>query len=269
MLQVDWSMARLLAELGLDRHDREAVGVARAIAAALADRLVDEDALAWVGELAALAPAALLGGAGLVVDEHADAWHLAQLALHRVELVAMENLDAHGEAGIGGIFLGLVGDDDDALDALGGDLAGDLRHAQMAVDGLAAGHGDGVVVEHLVGDVDAGRDRGADGQKAGMVIGAVAEIGEDVRRLGEGRLADPGHAFAAHLGEGRGVAIHPDRHVVAADAGDDAATLGDAGRGVVRAARAEIRDALDRRLCFRAGARARRDRPCGRQCGAW
>ena len=46
---------------------------------------------------------------------------------------------------------------------------------------LAAGHGDRVVVEDLVGDVDAGRDRLADRQQAGMVVGAVAEILEDVR----------------------------------------------------------------------------------------
>ena len=50
-----------------------------------------------------------------------------------------------------------------------------------------------------------GRDRGADRQNAGVEVGAVAEIGEDVRRLGERRLADPGHAFAAHLGEGLGL----------------------------------------------------------------
>jgi hypothetical protein len=33
-------------------------------------------------------------------------------------------------------------------------LARDLRHGQRAVHRLAAGHGDGVVVEDLVGDVD-------------------------------------------------------------------------------------------------------------------
>ena len=42
-----------------------------------------------VGKAAALAAAALLGGAGLVVDDRGDAGDLAQLALHRVELVAV------------------------------------------------------------------------------------------------------------------------------------------------------------------------------------
>ncbi len=52
-------------------------------------RLVDEDALVGIGERAALAAAALLGRAGLVVDEHGDALHLAQLALHGVEFAAV------------------------------------------------------------------------------------------------------------------------------------------------------------------------------------
>ena len=67
------------------------------------------------------------------------------------------------------------------LRALGGDLARDLRHGEMAVDRLAAGHRHRVVVEDLVGDVDARRGRGADRQQAAMLIGAVAEILEDVR----------------------------------------------------------------------------------------
>ena len=60
--------------------------------------------------------------------------------------------------------------------------ARDLRHGEAAVVRLAAGHRDRVVVEDLVGDVDAGRDRGADRQIAGVVVGAVAEILEHVRR---------------------------------------------------------------------------------------
>ena len=37
------------------------------------------------------------------------------------------------------------------------------------VDRLAAGHGDGIVVEDLVGDVGPGRDRLADRHRAGMI----------------------------------------------------------------------------------------------------
>ncbi len=46
----------LAAEGGLDRHDRDAVRLHAAIAAAFADQLVDEDALVGIGEGAALAP---------------------------------------------------------------------------------------------------------------------------------------------------------------------------------------------------------------------
>src|SRR6185437_15587519 len=79
----------LAAELGLDRDHRDAVRRNRAIAAAFADEVVDDDAAGRVGKASALAPAALFGGAGLVVDDRADPRGLAQLALHRIEVVAM------------------------------------------------------------------------------------------------------------------------------------------------------------------------------------
>src|SRR5580704_2635747 len=61
--------AALAAELGLDRQHRNAVRFVRAIAAAFAHGVVDEDALRRIGKLAALAAAALLRRAGLVVDQ--------------------------------------------------------------------------------------------------------------------------------------------------------------------------------------------------------
>ena len=76
----------------------------------------------------------------------------------------MADLDAPREAGIGRIFLRLVGDHDDAFGALGFDLPGDLRHVELAFHRLAAGHGDGVIVENFVGDVDARGGGGADRQ---------------------------------------------------------------------------------------------------------
>jgi hypothetical protein len=59
----------LAAELGLERLDREAVGFGAAVAAAFAHALVDDGALGGIGIFVPLAPAALLRGAGLVVDE--------------------------------------------------------------------------------------------------------------------------------------------------------------------------------------------------------
>ncbi|MBA7466074.1 hypothetical protein ES707_01247 [subsurface metagenome] len=137
----------------------------------------------------------------------------------------------------------VLGDEIDLADALGVHLEGDLLRRQFAVDVLAAGHRGRVVIEQLVGDVGAGGDRLADRQRAGMEIGAVAEIGEDMLFLGEGRHAHPRHALAAHMREGLGVAVHPQRHEVAADAGEGAAAFRHLGRGVVRTARAEIRRA--------------------------
>ena len=64
----------LAPEFRLQRLHRDAIGLDAAIAAALADALVDEDALVGVGILAALAPSALFGGAGLIVDQHRRAF---------------------------------------------------------------------------------------------------------------------------------------------------------------------------------------------------
>src|SRR6185369_8614358 len=79
----------LAPELGLDRLDREAVALHRAVAAAFADELVDADALGRVLHRAALATPALFGRTRLVVDDDGRARELAQLLLDVVELVAV------------------------------------------------------------------------------------------------------------------------------------------------------------------------------------
>ena len=158
-------------------------------------------------------------------------------------------MDRHavGELPVEGVFLGLVGDHGDAADAFRLNLAGHALDRERPVHRLAAGHRHRVVVENLVGHVDAGGDRSPDRQNAGVEISAVADVLEDVRGLGEGRLPDPARALAPHVGEGRGLPVHPLRHVVAADAGERAAPLRHLGRAVVGAARAEVGHALHRR----------------------
>src|SRR5512134_3773768 len=230
----------LPAVLGLQRLDRQAVRLRAAIPAALAHHLVDHRALGGIGEGPALATPAFLRGAGLVVDQRGHAGQLAQLALHGIQVVAVADGDARCPVGARRVFLRLVGDDDDRLDALGGDLTRDHRRVERPVVVLAAGHRHRVVVEDLVGHGDLGGHRGADREQPRMEVGAVAEVGEDVLLFGEGRLPDPGRAFGAHVGEGGGIAVHPHRHEVAADAGGGAAALGHARGGVVRAAGAEI-----------------------------
>ena len=140
------------------------------------------------------------------------------------------------------VFLGLVAHDHQLAHAFADHAVGDLQHGvalRALAHALAAGHGDSVVVEDLVGDVDARSDALADRQQAAVEVGAVPQVGEQVLLVGERRLADPGHAFAAHLGEAEVLAVHPVDHVVAADAGHAARTLGQARAGVVRAAGAE------------------------------
>src|ERR1019366_993347 len=154
--------AALAPELGFDRLDRQAVALYRAIAAAFADKLVDDHAPGRIFHRAALPAPALLGRAGLVVDDDGATRQLAQLLLDAVEVVAVVDSNARGQARPGVVLvvlLGLVGDDDDLLRALGIELARHLGHLQRAVDRLAAGHRHGVVEEDLVGDVDLGRDR--------------------------------------------------------------------------------------------------------------
>jgi hypothetical protein len=234
----------LAPELGLQGHHGDAVGLYRTIATALADQVVDEHPARRIGIEPALAPAPLFRRAGLVVEQDRDAFGQAQLLLDAVQLVAMLDPHAVGPLGADRILVGLVADHDDPIDPLRLELPGDPRRRQGAVDRLTAGHGDGVVVEDLVGDVDPGGDGRAYRQNAGMIVGPVAQVGEDVLGRREGRLADPRDALTAHVGVGLGVAVHPQHHPVAADAGHGSAALGHFGRTVVRTARAEPGQAL-------------------------
>src|SRR5690606_23625118 len=87
----------LAPELGIPGQHADAERLLAAVAAAFADQGVDEHALGRVDHPAALAAAALFGGAGLVEDQHAGALDLAQALLRRVEFTAVEELDAGRE----------------------------------------------------------------------------------------------------------------------------------------------------------------------------
>nr|GFA13410.1 hypothetical protein [Tanacetum cinerariifolium] len=76
--------------------------------------------------------------------------------------------------------------------------------------------------------------------------GAVAEILEHVGRFGERRLTNPGHALAAHLGKRVGFPVHPDGHVMAADAGQRATPFRDPCRRVELQTGFDFRAAVDR-----------------------
>ena len=238
----------LAAELGRERRDRHAVGLHAAVAAALADEVVDEGTLGRIRILASLPATPLFRRAGLVVNDDGHARDLAELALHGVVVVAVMHRHAGGEVHGGTVLLGLVGDDGDALRALGRHLLRDLRDAQLAVVLLAARHRDGVVEQDLVGHRRARRDCGAHGERTRVEVRAVADVLEDVLRLHERRHAHPARALAAHLRVAGRVAVHPLRHEVTTDAGHRAAAFRDARAAAVRTARTEVRRAVHRGL---------------------
>ena len=109
---------------------------------------------------------------------------------------------------------------------------------------LAACHGHGVVVQNLVGDVHACSNRLANRQQAAVEVGAVTEVGKHVCVRGKRLLAHPRHALTTHLGKAHGGPVHPQRHVVAANARHRPRAFGHFGRCVVRAARTKPRRAF-------------------------
>ena len=231
----------LAAELGVERLDRDAVRRLGTVAAALANQGVDENALGRRRHGSALAAAAFLVGADLIVNQHRDARNLAQLLLDGDQLGA--RADGHAFSEVPNILVTcmIVGDDHGLGDALGGKLTGDLRRGETALRRLAAGHGDSVIEQQLVSDVLAHRDGAAHRERPGMVVGAVAQIYEDVLLRGERRSAGPGQPLPAHLAGEIGVRVGEGRHIVAADAGQGAGAFRKSGRRIVRAAGAEER----------------------------
>ena len=143
-------------------------------------------------------------------------------------------------------FGNVIAHDGQRLYAFALDLAGDGVHADHAIDRLPAGHGYRVVEQNFIGDAGLGRHSLPDGEVARVVVGAVAQVLEHMGCAREARVRDPVHAFATHLDQAGGVALHPVGHEVAADAGTGGGALRHFGGGVVWAARAKIRQALDR-----------------------
>src|SRR3546814_13931682 len=74
------------------------------------------------------------------VDEDAHALHFAQALLHGVQLAAVEELDVIWKDRAVRPLPDFVAQHHDRLHPLAAHLVRDLRHAQLAVDRLAAGH---------------------------------------------------------------------------------------------------------------------------------
>ena len=211
---IDFALA---AEFGLKWKNSDAIRFHAAIAAAFADRRIDESALCRIDHLAALATTTFFGGAGLIKNNNRGAGDFAQTFLHVVELVAMQKFDAARENFRLAPFVDVIAEHDDGLHAFATNLMCDIRHGQCSINRLAAGHCDRIVVQNLVGDVDLRGNRLANRQRTGMEIGTVTQILEHVFFIGKRRLAAPGRAFATHLRKRIGLAIHPGHHVMATD----------------------------------------------------
>ena len=235
---VDTALAAVFGFFGQHRH---AETFHPAIAAAFADQRIHQHALLRIHQLAALAAAAFFGGAGLVVNQDASALHFTQHFLHGIEVTTVVEGGALREERRIRPLVDVITDQRNGLHAFGTHLCGDLWHGQGAIDRLAAGHRDRVVVEDFVGDVDASGNRLTNGQRATVEVGAIAQVLEDMRGVGEWCLPGPCHAFTAHMGKGVGVAVHPRHHVVTANAALRAAAFRHLGAGVVRAAGAVMR----------------------------
>ena len=139
------------------------------------------------------------------------------------------------------VVLRLIRHQRDAMDALSSQLLDQIFDRELTVKGLPSGHGDGFVQQNFVGDVDAGRDGGADRQNSGVKISAIPQVLEDVLSLGKGCLTQPGDTLATHLGKGVGVSVrHPRCHVVAANTPHRMTAVGHFGRGVMGASRAKM-----------------------------
>ena len=208
--------------------------------------VVDKGPLGRIRELVALAPAALLGSTGLVVDQHGATRDVAQFTLHLVELGSIVEGDILGEQIMMVIvLLRLIAEHDNPLYPFCCHLLGNPVDGDLPVHGLTAGHRHGVVEQDLVCNVDAGGHRLANRHGTGVEVGAFTQVLEHVGVAGIAALANPVDAFATHLDEGFGVPAHPGRHEVTANAGQGLAPLRDLGGGVVWAARAEIGHTLD------------------------
>ncbi|OQM77694.1 hypothetical protein B0E55_06400 [Rhodococcus sp. 66b] len=182
----------------------------------------------------------------LVVDQYGDALDLAKLLLSLVEAIAVPELGALGQGALV-VARRLVGADDDLLDALGGQLVAELSNGEGTFCVLCTGHRHYFVVEQLVGDVHACGDACLHSQLTGVEEGAVADVLEQVRHVGERCLPDPLAALAAHLRQAGDSAVLTAGHgdeCVATDSAAADGTLGDSGGTVVGAPTAEVRGSL-------------------------
>src|SRR5580704_2914180 len=117
----------LAPELGLHRLHRQARGLLAAVAAALANALVDPDALGGCLELAALAHPSLLRRTTVVMDQDRHALDGRELGLYLRDLIAVAHRRYLRELNPV-VTLRLGRRDHDAAHPLGGELIDEFRN---------------------------------------------------------------------------------------------------------------------------------------------
>ena len=257
---------RLAAEFRLDGLHTEAIGFSPTIATTFADRLVDIDAR--VRRFGDPPPsfAAQIRRAFLIVNQRGDSFGFTQDLLRLVEIIPRPEFRVLRPAGIFRKFTAHALDDQDAPHSLRFQFPGQGRNRKQAIGRLPAGHGHGRVVQDFERQVDASRHGLTDRQSAGMRQRAIADVLKDVFDLAEGRHPHPMSAFATHLRQAEGVAIHVVGHRMATDPRHGQRTIRHDRRAVVRATRAIIWGAGEQRDCTRRWL-SRSDAPMVRQVG--
>ena len=127
------------------------------------------------------------------------------------------------------------------FDAFRCHLPCDHINRQTALMMLAACHRHRIIEQDFIGHMRFGCDRITNGQNTGMVIGAIAQILEDVVTGRKRRFPYPIGALAPHLGKALCGTVHPLRHVMAPDTRISPHALRHFGRGIMRTARAKMR----------------------------
>ena len=140
-------------------------------------------------------------------------------------------------------LLRVVGNQGNPVNPLTLELLNHLLDAESTINGLPARHGYGIVVEDLVGNVDAGCQSLPYRQQTGMEIGTVSQVLKNMFGLGEWRLPDPGNTFTTHLGKCFRLPITSlkNAHVVTTNTAHGATAFRDACRRTVRTTRTIMR----------------------------
>src|SRR5680860_832004 len=158
--------------------------------------MVDKRPLGGIRIQVTLAPATLLCSTGLVVNQNGTAGNVTQCPLYSIQLgPVMKGYVIWKQLLVAIVLFGLITKHHNPAHALSGNLLRDHRYGDLAIHGLAAGHGHRVVEQDLVGNVDAGRHRLANSHGSGMKIRALTQVLEYMGVADVPALAEPINPF--------------------------------------------------------------------------